>query len=254
MHHTTGLSRAEVEDLAAGIATTYPHLASSAGRAHALGLFTRVRLTLMALRMNLTQAQLGELFDVSQPTVSRTVSALTPVIHQLLDETVPRPEDLDPHQPLVLDGTVVPCWDWAHRTDLYSVKHHTAGHNLQVATTLAGQLAWVSDPAPGATHDLTALRASGLLVGRSRGRDLADKGYLGAGLLTPIRKPPGQDLDEWQKRFNRDHAGIRYVVERSIAHLKNWKTLTTPYRRPLHTAPDTISAIISLEFWRRPYE
>lgn len=66
MHHTTGLSRAEIENLAAGVATTFPHLARSAGRAHALGLFTRVRLTLMALRMNLTQAQLGELFEVSQ--------------------------------------------------------------------------------------------------------------------------------------------------------------------------------------------
>lgn len=175
MHHTTGLSRAQIKDLAAGVATTFPHLSRSTGRAHALGLFTRVRMTLMALRMNLTQAQLGELFDVSQPTVSRVVGALTPVIHQLLEAAAPRPEDLDPAVPLVIDGTLVPCWDWSHRTDLYSGKHHAPGHNLQVATTLGGRLAWVSDPAPGAAHDLTALRSSGLLQGRLTS-DLADKG------------------------------------------------------------------------------
>ena len=254
MHHTTGLSRAEIEDLTAGVATAHPHLASSPGRAHTLGLFTRVRLTLMALRMNVTQAQLGELFDISQPTVSRIVTALTPVIAALLDEVVPRPEDLTEQMPLVIDGTVVPCWDWDHRCDLYSVKHHTPGHNLQVATTLDGDLAWISDPTPGSTHDLTALRATGLLEGRSADQVLADKGYQGAGLLTPIRKPPGRPLLAWQKKFNRDHAGMRYVVERAIAHLKNWKTLATPYRRPLRTVPDTISAIVALEFWRRAYE
>jgi len=250
MHHTTGLSRSQIQDLAAGIAHVHPHLAHSPGRAHALGLFTRIRLTLMALRMNLTQAQLGELFGISQPTVSRILTALTPVLGQVLDESVPRPEDLDPQVPLIIDGTVVPCWDWDHRTDLYSVKHHAPGHNLQVATTLGGDLAWVSDPTAGATHDLTALRASRLLEGRTT-VDLADKGYLGAGLLTPIRKSPGRQLLKWQKTFNRDHSRIRYVVERAIAHLKNWKTLSTPYRRPLHTVPETISAIIALEFWRK---
>lgn len=252
MYHTTGISRTEIEELTAAVATTFPRLSRSRGRGYALGLFTRVRLTLMALRTNLTQAALGELFGISQPTVSRIVTVLTPVIAALLDEVVPRPEDLDPVLPLVIDGTVVPCWDWAHRTDLYSVKHHTAGYNLQVATTLAGDLAWVSDPTPGATHDITAARASGVLEGRVVAGDLADKGYQGTGLLTPIRKLPGVELLQWQKKFNRDHAAIRYVVERAIAHLKNWKTLSTAYRRPLHTVPDTISAIIALEFWRTP--
>ena len=35
------------------------------------------------------------------------------------------------------------CWSWHDRPELYSGKHHTTGVNLQVACTLAGQLAWI---------------------------------------------------------------------------------------------------------------
>ena len=55
-------------------------------------------------------------------------------------------EDLDPTAQLVIDGTLLECWSWADHLELYSGKHKTAGLNVQVACTLSGALAWVSDP------------------------------------------------------------------------------------------------------------
>ncbi|MDR1293583.1 MAG: transposase family protein [Bifidobacteriaceae bacterium] len=58
------------------------------------------------------------------------------------------------------------------------------GLNVQVAVTLTGTLVWVSDPLPGRTHDVEALRQSGLLA-----TDIPIA-HIGLGMLTPFRKPP----------------------------------------------------------------
>lgn len=63
------------------------------------------------------------------------------------------------------------------------------------------------------------------------------------------RKPPGGQLLDWQQQFN-DVNAIRYQIERTIANLKTWRILHTAYRRPLTTFPETISAVIALEFYR----
>ncbi|RRD05733.1 hypothetical protein EII34_05855 [Arachnia propionica] len=39
----------------------------------------------------------------------------------------------------------------------YSGKHHSTGVDIQVVTSLTGDILWVSDPLTGNTHDVTAL-------------------------------------------------------------------------------------------------
>ena len=48
------------------------------------------------MRHNRTQAEIGESFGVSQPTVSRAISAITPLIPEAVREFVPTADDLDP--------------------------------------------------------------------------------------------------------------------------------------------------------------
>ena len=72
-------------------------------------------------------------------------------------------EDLDPTAQLIVDGTLLECWSWKDHPELYSGKHGTTGLNVQVARTLSGTLARVSDPQDGCTHDAEALRRCGLL-------------------------------------------------------------------------------------------
>ena len=82
------------------------------------------------------------------------------------------------------------------------------------------------------------------------GDTIGDKGYVGNGMITPFKKPAGGELLDWQKEFNTAINKIRWKIEQVISHLKNWKILTTGYRRPLETFPEAISAVIGLQFFR----
>jgi hypothetical protein len=147
-----------------------------------------------------------------------------------------------------VDGSLLPCWSWASAPGLYSGKHKTTGMNVQVACTLEGEIAWISDPVEGSRHDMHCIGESGVLSGVAPGFWIADKGYVGSGMITPIRKPAHRDLLDWEKEFNSAVNRIRYVVERAIANFKTWRIMHTDYRRPLSTFAQTISIVAGLYF------
>ena len=95
-----------------------------------------------------------------------------------------------------------------------------------------GRLVRASDPYPGSVHDVAALDASGLLEGIDPSGWIADKGYVGRGMITPHKKPPNGELSEAAKEANKSINKIRQVVERTIAHIKAWRILHTDHRRP----------------------
>jgi hypothetical protein len=162
---------------------------------------------------------------------------------------VPVAEDLSPHAHYIVDGTLLPCWSWAAHPELYSGKHKTTGLNVQVACTLAGDLAWISDPINGSRHDTYCLTESGVLAGEPA-HWMGDKGYVGNNMLTPIKKPAHRDLLDWEKQFNKQINKIRYVIEQVIANFKTWRIKHTDYRRPLDTFTQTISTVIALHFYK----
>ena len=249
MYHTTGFSKDEIITLCTMVAERFGPR-TNIGRKPALGLFKSVVVTLSYLRRNHVQQELAEVHGTSQATISRVIGRYTTVLGQILRQWVPTVEELDPAVQLIIDGTLLPCWSWADHPELWSGKHRTTGMNVQVACTLRGQLVWVSDPVPGKTHDATAVRQSGLLDQQECPAHLGDKGYIGLGMITPIRRPPGGQLHESHKQFNTQVNSIRYQIERTIANLKTWRILHTDYRRPLRTFTETISTVIALEFYR----
>lgn len=247
MEGSTRLSRAQILQVCAALKAS---AALPVAGSRSLGLHGCVKTTLLYLAQNLPQELIAGIMEVSQATVSRVISAYTPLIAQALDDSIPTVEDLEPTAELIIDATLAPCWSWKDRPELYSGKHRTTGVNLQVACTLSGHLAWVSDPMPGSTHDITALRASGLLEVPQTGppRHIADKGYIGTTMTTPYKKPPHRCLTTTEKDANRAHGQIRYKIERAIANIKTWRILHTDYRRPLHTFNTTITAVLALIF------
>src|SRR5919107_887236 len=131
MYHTTGLDKAEILDLcemihreAGADERTWPPI---------LGLY--------------------KAFEVSQPTISRAITALTGLVERALRPYVPTADELDDRTQYVVDGTLLPCWSWASHPELYSGKHKTTGMNVQIACSLNGKLAWISDPINGNRHD-----------------------------------------------------------------------------------------------------
>jgi len=149
-----------------------------------------------------------------------------------------------------VDGSLLPCWSWASHPELYSGKHKTTGMNVQVVCDLTGRLAWISDPIAGRRHDTAALQTSGVLHTLDAKQWIGDKGYIGNGMITPIRKPAHRDLLDWEKTFNTAVNKIRYLIERTIANIKTWRILHTDYRRPIATFTETISTVIALEFYK----
>jgi DDE superfamily endonuclease/Helix-turn-helix of DDE superfamily endonuclease len=249
VYHTTGFSRDQITDLCVLLQQAavdeekyfWPPI---------LGLFKSVIVALTYMRRNRIQDELAETFGVSQPTISRAVTGLTPMLGYVLAACVPTAEDLDDRTQYVVDGTLLPCWSWASCPGLYSGKHKTTGMNVQVACTLSGRLAWISDAIEGSRHDTHCLKESEVLVTLDPTNWIGDKGYVGNDMLTPIKKPPHRELLDWEKEFNKQINKIRYVIERVIAHFKDWEIMHTDYRRPLNTFTETISTVIALHFYK----
>jgi hypothetical protein len=248
MYHTTGLDKAEILDLCEIVHREA--VADERSWPPILGLYKSVVVTLTYLRRNRVQAEIAEAFEVSQPTISRAVTAMTGLVERALRRYVPTADELDDRKQYVVDGTLLPCWSWAAHPELYSGKHKTTGLNVQVAGTLDGELAWISDPVNGSRHDTYCLRESGALTSDAAASWTGDKGYVGTGMLTPFKKPAHRDLLDWEKKFNTQINKIRYVIEQIIANFKTWRIMHTDYRRPLATFATTIAAVVGLHFYR----
>ena len=76
------------------------------------------------------------------------------------------------------------------RYNLWSSKRGKTGMNNRILVLPGGRLVRASDPYPGSMHDVAALDASGLLEGIDPSGWIADKGYVGNGIITPHKKPP----------------------------------------------------------------
>lgn len=191
--------------------------------------------------------------EVSQPTISRAITILTPFIAEATAGCRPGEEQAAAAvtgQTVLLDGFLAPCWSWQPIHLTYSGKHRTTGFNVQVITTMKGHVLYISAPLPGRTHDMAALGMSPVktILGGAFSV-LADKGYQGSGYITPHKKKK-QELAEWQKQYNSDLSRLRSPIERAIAHIKSWCILHTDYRRPLSTYLSSFQAATGLYFFK----
>ena len=185
MKYTTGLPVGKFADLLARLREE-----GVEGYPPSLGLRGSLKAALIYMRHNIPQTVIGEQLDVSQPTVSRAIKVMTGAIILALRDMLLTAEEVPEGCDYVLDGTLFPCWSWRAHRELWSGKHKTTGMNVQILVLPNGRLVWASDPYPGSMHDVAALDASGLLDGLDPSGWIADKGYIGKGMITPHKKPP----------------------------------------------------------------
>jgi DDE superfamily endonuclease/Helix-turn-helix of DDE superfamily endonuclease len=246
---TTGLAADQIEELVARIwQIVQCHEEQLWPRT--VGLYRAVILTLVYVRQNLNQAAVGDLFGVSQPTVSRVFRGILPLIGEALCVHVPDLKEAIRGRLVLVDGTDVPTGNRAGHADNYSGKRRRAGLNLQVAADTGGGLLGISTPLPGSMHDRRAFAECAWEDLLANSPTIADPAYQGTHAITPRKKPKGGELSENDKANNKEISSLRSAVERCIAHVKNWKILATGYRGRLAELPTVIRIIAALEFYR----
>ncbi len=215
-----------------------------------VGLYRAVVITLVYVRQNLNQAAVGDLFGISQPTVSRIYRGVLPLIGEALCVHVPNLKEAIRSRIVLVDGSLVPTGNRAGHKVNYSGKRHRCGLNLQVASDIDGGLLGVSPPQPGAVHDRKAFTECGWEDILKDTPTIGDAAYQGTSAITPRKKPRGGELSQGDKANNKTISSLRSAVERCIAHLKNWKIIATGYRGRLSELPTIIRIITALEFYR----
>ena len=115
------------------------------------------------------------------------------------------------------------------------------------------RLVWASDPYPGSMHDAAALDASGLLDGIDPSGWIADKGYIGRGMITPHKKPPNGELSEAAEEANKSISRIRRAER---AHHRPHQALENPPHRlpppPAHIRTDHHRRTLTLRLQKHP--
>lgn len=246
---TTGLAADLIEELVARIWQIVQHRTERSWPP-TVGLYRAVVITLVYVRQNLNQAAIGDLFGVSQPTVSRIYRGILPLIGEALCLHVPDLEEAIRGRLVLVDGTDVPTGNRAGHKDNFSGKRRRSGLNVQVAADTDGGLLGISSPLPGSMHDRKAFTECGWEDLLDEESMIADPGYQGTQAITPRKKPKGGELSTSDKASNKAISSLRSAVERCIAHVKNWKILATGYRGRLAELPNVIRIVTSLEFYR----
>ncbi|MGH3898587.1 MAG: HARBI1 family protein [Pseudonocardiaceae bacterium] len=192
--------------------------------------------------------ELGEDFGIGTTTAWEYAHGMA----EFLAETIGCPAELLKGQVAgkicLVDGTLIPTCNWRHRRDLHSGHRKRYGVNVQILCDVHGRLDACSEAFPGSWHDKHCFDEAGLAaILADCGGLVGDSGYQGINGVTPIKDNPNRKLTDDQHRFNAQVASIRAVVERAIAHIKNWRITTTRYRGHLDRINNVILATVGLQ-------
>lgn len=250
MYRLPGLSRKAAALVVELAEEAFPDWDRGIGRPKGLTLVEALRLSLCRLRRNATYNDLHEDFAVAASTAWGHHQTMVAFLAETLGTTDEELPALLTGRIFLVDGTLIPTFNWRHRKDLLSGKHRKHGVNAQLFVDVHGRIIAASRTFPGSWHDIHCLRESGwVTLLRDLGHAAGDTGYLGepAAVLTPIKKKPGIDLTAGQRAFNTTYARIRVGAEWGVGHAKNWRILSTRYRSDLERLDTDLQAVIGLQ-------
>ena len=148
---------------------------------------------------------------------------------------------------------------WTNQKVLYDAKRHTHTAQGLALSTVWGDLLWVDGGWPGSCHEQELIKLAGLdnALDQVEVASLLDRGFRGLAKSREHWHAPVGDrrtkdqLTDAQRAFNRLQAGLRALVEQTIAHLANawalrrWRGLLYRVREVFRAA----AALVCLGRW-----
>jgi hypothetical protein len=118
---------------------------------------------------------------------------------------------------------------WTNQKVLYDAKRHAHTAQGLALSTVHGDLLWVDGGWPGSCHEQELIKLAGLdnALDQVEVASLLDRGFRGLAKTRQHWHAPVGDrrtkdqLTDAQRTFNRLQAGLRALVEQTIAHLAN---------------------------------
>ena len=253
------------------------------GRKFELGLEERLLLTLMYLRLYVSQTLLGYMFDLDDSNISREINErmmpslkevlplpmqdelLTPSLQKQAKKRIGTLEELLETYPefkeilvYATEQEVPKPKDKLARKQRYSgkKKRHTLKSQVAVSNRLVLHL---SKHVPGSVHDYSLLRATGVVytVQAQQRKLRLDKGYEGvetaypdADIAKPKRAQRNHPLTLLEKLYNQLLSSLRMPVEHTLACLQKFNILAGIYRGPTHRYDDTFLVVAGLSNFR----
>jgi hypothetical protein len=216
------------------------------GRKHALALADRLLMLLIYYRTYVTHAFLGFLFSIDDSAVGRNINPLGPLLAGIFRIPERRVELTEEEiRELFFDATERPtCRPKRGQRAFYSGKkrRHTITTQVVVvrrrkqpgpgAKPRGVRIAAVSAAFPGKVHDKKVYDATRVVCPPGAKRT-GDTGYIGTGLETPAKRPPGGALSDRQKAGNRRLSRRRIAAEHGIGKMKVWRIAAERYRNPV---------------------
>jgi hypothetical protein len=217
-----------------------------AGRKHTLSLADRLLMLLIYYRTYVSHAFLGFLFGIDDSAVCRNINPLQPLLAGIFRIPERRVElAQEDIRELFFDATERPARRPKRGQRAYysgKKKRHTLKTQVVVARRRKKsgpgakprrvRIAAVSAAFPGKVHDKKVYDAARVIAPPGV-RRAGDSGYVGTGLDTPAKRPPGGALTARQKAGNRRLSRRRVVAEHAIGKLKIWRIAAERYRNPL---------------------
>ncbi len=229
----------------------------------------QVLLSVIHLRQYPTQDVLGYFFGVSQPSVSRILDRVLPLLEadgrdrmRLPDPGRKRRRHLDellkdmPELMVVIDSfeqKIQRPQDANERDEWYSGKKKT--HTIKSQTAVdeeTGEIVDVPDSVPGPKADLKLLEASGLMKRLPEGLGgMGDSGYQGIDKLhprghSPRKKSRGKDRPKVDVAYNTAFSRRRIIVENTNARLRRYQCLTQTDRNHRQNHTQRVRAVAGL--------
>lgn len=223
------------------------------GRSHQISLQNQLLMTLMKVRLNVTESHLAFLFKVQESSVSKIVTTWLLLLNQELKPLIywPSVQEVLKDQPAcfakwggrvraIIDCTEVPIQRPSlaeANTKTFSNYKNTTTIKYLIACTPQGTISYVSPPAGGRMSDITMVEKCRLAELFAPGDIcMADKGFRiqhllldrSVELVIPPFTKQGKQFTEGKNKRNKEIANARIHIERVIGRMKDFKLFQGP--------------------------